>query len=156
MPQFPDALTAGHLFDIHIDLEPAQRVGQTPGGARNIVLVKGGTVAGPKVNGTVLPGGGDWVVTRADGVGELDVRLTIQTGDGALIYMQYRGILDAKPEVFRRVYGGEDVQLSEYYFRTTPRFETSAEAYAWLNSIVCVGVGSLGPNTVDYRVFGIV
>ena len=155
MPQFPDALAAEHLFDIHVDLEPAQRVGQTPGGARNIVLVKGGAVAGPKVNGSVLPGGGDWVVTRGDGVGELDVRLTMETVDGALVYMRYGGILDAKPEVFRRVYGGEDVAPSEYYFRTTPRFETSTEAYAWLNSIICVGVGALGPNVVDYRIFAI-
>ena len=155
MPDFPDTLAADHLFDIHVDLEPAQAIGQTPGGGRSIILIKSGSVSGPKLSGAVLPGGGDWLVTRADGVGELDVRLTMQASDGGLIYMTYRGILNATPEVFGRVFGGQDVSPSEYYFRTTPRFETSAETHSWLNSLVCVGVGAFAPNKVAYRVFGI-
>jgi hypothetical protein len=155
MPDFPSTLTAEHLFDIDVDLEPAQAVGQTPAGGRSIILIKAGTVSGPKLIGTVLPGGGDWLMTRSDGVGELDVRLTMKADDGGLIYMTYRGILKAAPEIFGRVFSGQDVPLSEYYFRTTPRFETSAEPHAWLNSRICVGVGAFGPNKVAYRVFGV-
>ena len=106
MPDFPDTLAADHLFDIHVDLEPAQAIGRTPGGGRSIILIKSGSVSGPKLSGAVLPGGGDWLVTRADGVGELDVRLTMQASDGGLIYMTYRGILNSTPEVFGRVFGG--------------------------------------------------
>ena len=155
MPDFPDALRSELVLDLHADLEPPQAVGATPFGGRSIFIVTGGTFEGPRLRGAVLPGGGDWFITRGDGVGELDVRATLRTDDGALIYLAYRGILDVKPEVVRRVFGGEDVSLSEYYFRTAPRFETADERYAWLNSLVCVGVGAFGPNRVAYRVFGI-
>jgi hypothetical protein len=155
MPDFPDTLSAEHLFDIDVELEPAQAVGQTPGGGRSIILIKAGTVVGSKLKGDVLPGGGDWLMTRSDGVGELDVRLTIKADDGGLIYMTYRGILNATPETFGRVFSGQDVPLSDYYFRTTPRFETAAESHAWLNSLICVGVGAFAPNKVAYRVFGV-
>ena len=155
MPQFPDGLTTEHLFDAQFDLETPQALGATPLGGRNIFIIKSGTVSGPKLNGTVLPGGGDWYLGRADGVGELDVRGTIKADDGALIFVRYTGVMDANVSIIGRVFSGEDVPLSEYYFRTTPRLETSAEQYAWMNSRVCVAVGAIAPNKVSYRVFGI-
>ncbi len=155
MPQFPDGLTTEHLFDAQFDLETPQALCATPLGGRNIFIIKSGTVSGPKLNGTVMPGGGDWYLGRADGVGELDVRGTIKADDGALIFVRYTGVLNVAPAVLGRAFTGEDVPLSEYYFRTTPRLETSAEQYAWLNSRVCVAVGAIAPNRVSYRVFGI-
>ena len=80
---------------------------------------------------------------------------TLQADDGALIYVRYPGILDAKPEVLARVFTGEDVPLAEYSLRTTPRFETGSEKYAWLNSATCIAVGYIAPNKVGYRIFGI-
>jgi len=155
MPTFPDSLVTEHLFDAHINLEPPESLGQTPFGTRAIFMVKDGVFEGPRLRGAVRPGGGDWFLTLANGVGELDVRATFQTGDGALIFISYRGILDATPEVIGRALGGEDVPLSEFYFRTAPRFETGHEKYAWLNKLVCVGVGYFGPETVGYRIFAV-
>jgi len=108
------------LCEISVDLEEAQPIGLTPRGNRQIVYVKGGTVEGPKIKGELLPGGGDWFLIRPDGVGELDVRATLRTDDGDLIYSHYRGIIDASPDVFQRVLAGEAVDPSEYYFRTAP------------------------------------
>ena len=54
-----------------------------------------------------------------------------------------------------KIQKGEDVDPSEYYFRTTPVFETSSEKYGWLNRIVAVGVGKLGKNKVTYKVYKI-
>ena len=93
-------LESEFLFSVSVELDPdSQLVGPTPQGDRTIVYVTGGTFEGPKLRGEVLPGGGDWIRRRADGVMQLDVRATLRTDDGALIYVQYSGINDAAPEV---------------------------------------------------------
>jgi hypothetical protein len=143
------------LYEVSVDLEMPQNVGATPHGNRQIFYVKGGTFEGPKLKGEVLPGGGDWFMLRPDGAGELDVRATVRTDDGHLIYTYYRGILSATPEVFQRIAAGETVNPSQYYFRTAPVFETASEKYDWLNRIVAVGVGSVKANWVGYTVYAI-
>lgn len=149
------ALRSEFLMQLSVELETAQTIGDTPLGSRRIVYVKGGSFSGPRVNGVVLPGGGDWVLVRRDGVSQLDVRLTLRSEDGALIYMTYRGISDIAPEVRQRILKGEDVRPSEYYFRTSPMFETASEKHLWLNRLIAVGVGRRTPTSVVYDVFAI-
>lgn len=144
------------LCELRAELEqPPNIVGPTANGQRIIVYIKGGTVKGPKINGEVLPGGGDWVIVRPDGVMMLDVRALIRTDDGELIYVYYRGFSHRSPEIQQKLQSGEAVDPSEYYFRTTPIFETSSEKYNWLTRIVCVGVGAREPNGVRYRIYEI-
>ena len=144
------------LFEIRADLEPAQEIGTTPHGTRRIIYVTGGSFEGPRLKGEVLPGGGDWLLVRPDGASELDVRATCRTDDGHLIYPYYRGILHAPPEIMERMRQGErNIDPSEYYFRTTPVFETGSEKYAWLNRIVAVGVGERTQTGVAYTVYEI-
>jgi hypothetical protein len=69
--------------------------------------------------------------------------------------MTYRGVRHAPPEVNARIARSEPVAASEYYLRTAPFFETSSSKYAWLNTIVSVGVGERRPNDVVYQVFEI-
>ena len=80
----------------------------------------------------------------------------MQMDDGALILVTYHGVLDVATEASRRVFAGEDVSPSEYYFRTTPRFETGDARYTWLNKTVSVATGCFGTNWVAYRVFAVV
>jgi Protein of unknown function (DUF3237) len=133
-------------------LERAQALGDTPAGNRKIVNVLGGTVEGDRVKGRVLPGGGDWALTRADGALLLDVRLTIETDDGALIFCRYDGIRHGPQEVMARLGAGEPVDPSEMYFRTQPRFETAHPAYTWLNRILAVGIGERLPAGPRYHI----
>ena len=149
-------LKSEFLFEIELTVDAPRDVGATPLGLRRIVAVTGGRFEGPRLKGTVEAApGGDWLLQRADGVFELDVRVTLITDDGASIYMTYRGIRDASPEVAARLAAGETVDPSEYYFRTTPVFETASEKYAWLNRLVAVGVGDRRASGPLYRVFGI-
>ena len=143
------------IFDMHVDLEAPQVVGPTPQGMRQIFVVKGGTIEGPKLKGTLLPGGGDWALVRSDGAIQLDVRATLRTDDGAMIYGYYGGIISAEPEVFGRLLQGQDVPLNEYYFYVNPIFQTAAPNYAWLNKVVCVGRGKVVPGGVEYRVWAL-
>jgi len=134
-------LSTRPLAILTAELAPAQSLGQTPAGIRKIVPVLGGTVHGSRLSGEILPGGGDWALTRADGVLLLDVRLTIQTKDGALIHCTYTGQRHGPPAVMARLAKGEHVDPSEMYFRIAPRFETADPGYQWLNRILAVGIG---------------
>jgi len=151
----PLPLRSELLMQMSAELEDSQQVGETPVGVRRIVYVKRGQFAGVRLRGQVLPGGGDWVLVRKDGVSQLDVRITLRTDDGALIYVTYRGISTLTPEMRQRILEGEAVNPSEYYFRTTPVFETAAEKYAWLNRLVAVGVGRRTRTGVEYSVYAI-
>jgi hypothetical protein len=133
-------------------LDPAQALGDTPAGNRKIVTLRGGTVEGDRVKGRVLPGGGDWALVRADGALLLDVRLTIETHDGALIFCRYEGIRHGSPAVLARLAAGSQVAPSEMYFRTQPRFETAHPAYAWLNRILSIGIGERLPEGPRYHI----
>ena len=101
---------------------PGLQLGVGPFGRRTIVDIKGGTFQGPKLRGTVLAGGADWLLSSGEH-NELDVRLTMETDDGALLYVTYRGVLKGDAAVMARVLAGEPVSASEYYFRTAPRFD---------------------------------
>jgi len=149
-------LDARPLFTLRLQLHPMQIVGPTPLGVRRIVPVSGGTFEGARLRGTVLPhAGSDWLLERADGAFQQDVRLTLAADDGAVIGMSYRGVRHSTPEVAARLARGEHVPAAEYYLRTAPFFETGAPPYAWLNRIVAVGVGARSPEGVTYEVFEI-
>jgi hypothetical protein len=149
-------LKSRHLFDISIELHPIQNLGKTPAGERRIVPVSGGTFKGERLRGEILPhAGSDLLLTRADGSFQQDVRLALRTHDDALILMTYRGVRHAAPEVSARIAAGEVVPPSEYYLRTAPFLETAAPSYAWLNTILAIGVGERLPNGAKYEVFEI-
>lgn len=142
------------LYEILMDAE-VHDLGPTPGGHRRVVHVTGGSFAGPRLRGTVLPGGGDWLVGRADGSRRLDVRITLRTDDGALIYAHYPGVFHAPPDVVERIQRGATVDAAEYYFRVAPMFETGSPKYDWLNRIVASGIGRRTRTQVGYRVYTI-
>lgn len=144
------------LFTLRISLHPSQELGATPHGQRLVWPVSGGGFEGARLNGTILPhGGADCLLRRADGSFQQDVRMTLETDDGALILMTYRGVRHASAEVSARMARGEPVERHEYYLRIAPFFETGAEPYLWLNHIVSVGVGERIANGARYEVFQI-
>jgi len=122
-------------------LDTPHKLGATPAGERKVVPVLGGRIEGERLRGRVLTGGSDWAVTNAAGILELDVRLVIETHDGALINCQYRGVRHGPEDVMARLAAGENVDYREMYFRIAPRFDTADPRYAWLNGMLTVGIG---------------
>jgi hypothetical protein len=141
------------LFKADIELAPAQELGAGPLGRRRIIAITGGRFFGERLSGRVLPGGADWQVIRADGVAELDARYTLETADGALVYVRNRGFRHGPAEVLKRLAAGENTDPARYYMRTTLLFETGDERYAWLNRIVCVASGARRPAAVELEVY---
>ncbi len=134
------------------DLREPIQVGKGPLGTRSIFDVVGGTVEGERIRGKVLPSGGDWALIDDTGVARLDVRGTVETDDGALVYVQYHGVLEMNAKVMEALGGGGATEFGDTYFMTAPRFETGDPRYAWLNNVLAVGEGRLMPNAVSYRI----
>ena len=108
------------------------------------------------MRGTVLPApAGDWLLLRRDGILQLDVRLTLKTDDGHLVYMSYRGMRHGPAWVMEQLNMGVKVDPSQYYFRATPWFETASDKYRFLNRIVCVSTGRREAAGPVYEVFQI-
>ena len=141
------------LLKAEITLAPPQELGDTPQGRRRIINITGGRFSGERLSGRVLPGGADWQVIRSDGVADLDARYTLETSDGALIYVKNHGYRHGQPEVLKKLAAGEDVDPSLYYMRTTPLFETGDQRYAWLNRLICVGSGARKKSSVHLEIF---
>jgi hypothetical protein len=146
-------LRTAPLFTMALQVSGMQPIGATPNGNRRIGLVAGGTFEGARLKGKVLPGGADWIIARSDGSTTLDVRLVLETDDGAAIGMTYRGMRHGPPAVMDRVNRGEPVDPSEYYFRISVAFETAAAKYDWLNRIIAVGTGRRPPEGPVYDLF---
>ena len=110
-------------------------------GERRFVPLGGGTVVGPELSGTLVEGGVDWQVQRADGVTDISAHYVIRTEDGALVEVQSDGMRHGPPEVMARLARGEPVAGSEYFFRTLMRFTTGHPAWLHLNKVMAIAVG---------------
>jgi hypothetical protein len=111
-------------------------------------------IAGPELNGDLLSGASaDWQVVLPDGTVFGDVRDTLRTDGGALLYVQSQGVRHGSPGVLARLARGEDVDASEYTFRTSTRIETAHEQLDWLNKGVFISVGGRQAGSVIYETY---
>ena len=140
------------LFALQLAVDGFVTAGGPEGSARRIATIPGGSFAGERLRGIVLPGGADWQTLRGDGAVLLDSRIVLQTEDGALIAMTYAGIRHGPAEVMARLANGETVDPAHYYFRIVPAFATSDPRYEWLNRVVAVGDGQRLPGGPRYQV----
>ncbi|QQS45517.1 MAG: DUF3237 domain-containing protein [Acidobacteriota bacterium] len=146
-----------HIFSYTASLNnPPEVIGPVAEGIRVNFYVSGGAVSGPKVNGRILPVGGDWLTLRKDGVGILDVRATMETSDGALIYTAYSGIVDFGEDGYDKFLKQELPPIGN--LRIAPRYFTAHPGYQWLNRIQCVGIGQsdISRSEVGYDIYALV
>ena len=108
LPLF-DRLPAEHLFDMYVDLQPAQMI-PTAVGTRLTFIARGGVIDGPRLRGEILPGGGDWLLVGTDQVGRIDVRATLRTHDGALIHYETKGVIKIPADGLERLASAERVR----------------------------------------------
>src|SRR5262245_41488551 len=147
----PSPPTLEFAFELRAEVPDPTIIGDVPGGLRRIVNIVGGTCQGPKLKGTVLPGGADWQLIRQDGFTEVDARYTLQTEAGDLIYVSNIGMRHAPPDVMRKLNAGESVDPALVYFRAVPKFETSEPGLQWLMRSIFVATGERYPNGVLIR-----
>jgi hypothetical protein len=142
------------LYRLEATVGDPQDVGQVSAGHRRIVPLTGGTFSGPELRGTLLPTpSADWQIILPDGTALGDVRYTLKTDSGDLLYVQSRGVRHGPPEVIERLGRGEDVDASDYTFRTSTTIETAADSLGWLNKGIFISVGGRQPAGVIYEVY---
>ena len=149
----PDpALT--RVYRLEATLGEPLELGDLAQGRRRIVPLTGGTFAGPELKGKLLPGSSaDWQTLLPDGTALGDIRYTLQTDEGDLLYVQSRGIRHGSADVLARLVRGDDVDASEYTFRTSTQIETAAPRLDWLNKGVFISVGGRRPGAVIYETY---
>jgi len=130
-------------------------VGDTHWGRRRVIPITGGDFSGPRLSGTVVPGGADWQVIHADGMATIDTRYTLRAADGALISVATSGVRDGPTEVLEALTRGVAVDPRAYYFRVAIRYETSSAEHAWLNRIVAVGSAVRLADEVVYDAYAV-
>ncbi len=147
-------LKTRHLMDITltVDTENLTVIGKTPAGYRRIANITGGSFTGERLNGKVLPGA-DWFINRPDGVMVIDVRLPLETDDGAILYLNYQGRLLASAEVLEQLARGEIMLADEYSLAMTAKLEAGNKKYAWLNNIIAVGTGAQTTEGPSYSIY---
>jgi hypothetical protein len=129
-------------------------VGGTQSGRRRVVALTDGTFEGPEISGRLVPGASaDWQLVLEDGTAVADLRYTLETETGALLYVQGQGVRHGSTEVLARLARGEDVDASDYTFRVSVRIETGDPELNWLNKGVFVCVGGRQPGKVIYETY---
>jgi Protein of unknown function (DUF3237) len=142
------------VYRLEATLGQPMDVGTIAQGRRRIVPLTGGTFTGPELNGKLLPGASaDWQIIMADGTALGDIRYTLQTDRGDLLYVQSRAVRHGSAEVLARLGRGENVDASEYTFRTATQIETAAADLDWLNKGVFVSVAGRQPEGVIYETY---
>jgi hypothetical protein len=126
------SLATEFVFRLSVDVVAPVTVGETGLGVRRQIAIAGGTLAGPGMNGKILPGGADFQIIRPNGLIDLVARYVIEMDDGALIYVENTGIRTGPREALERLQRGEAVDPKLIYFRTVPRFETGSDKYRWM------------------------
>jgi hypothetical protein len=125
-------------MDLKLFLEAEIVLGEVQDlGIRRIVRVMGGRFWSKELNGMILEGGGDWQRIHSDGLVEIDTRYTLQTEDGALIYLTNQGLRDGS------------------YMRTFSRFESNDVRYRWLSKRLFVSNGIKVDGVVKHSFYEI-
>jgi hypothetical protein len=125
-------LETRYAFTITVRISEVTTAGETGHGVRRIIPIIGGEVRGEKVNGKVLPFGADFQIIRPNELIDLEAKYAFETDDGAVIYIDNRGIRFGPVELLQQLKRGEPVDPKLIYFRTVAKFETGAEKYRWL------------------------
>jgi hypothetical protein len=142
------------VYRLEAALGDPLELGAVSQGRRRIVPLTGGAFTGPELNGKLLPGASaDWQIVLPDGTALGDIRYTLQTDDGALLYVRSRGVRHGSAEVLGRLARGDDVDASEYVFRTSTQIETASRDLDWLYKGVFLGGAGRRPGGVIYETY---
>lgn len=142
-------------FTIYLGGSPPEIIGETPDGIKVNWYISSGEFSGPKLNGKIRHEGGDWMTIRRDGVGIMDVRATLETNDGALIFIHYQGYFELGENGYENFL--KNKWPSTPPTRTTPWMSTAHPKYLWVNRLQCIGIGRviMKEPIYEYDLYGL-
>jgi len=134
---------------LEIAVAPPVVLGELNGVERRLVSIKGGTVSGALFSGTILPGGSDIQLVRANGTIELVARYALDLGALGTVLVENRGVRRAAEVANTSSTGGQN----HPYFRGVMHFEAPRATLGWLNDTLFLTSGYREGGTVYLDVF---
>lgn len=150
-----DALPAPTLvraFDVRVDVGAPDDHGETDEGRLRLVPILGGAIIG-NGDGEIMPGGGDWQLIRHDGTIQIDATYSARTSSGGLLRIRAKGVRTGSPEVLARLQRGEQVDPSEYYFRTAVSIDSAEPEWEWTQRTLLLASACRQASSVHYRTY---
>ena len=141
-------LSTKYVFTITARIGDVTSAGEIGTGVRRIIPIIGGEVKGEGINGKVCPFGADFQIIRPNELIELEAKYAFETDDGAVVYVENKGIRFGPVELLQKLKRGEPVDPNLIYFRTVPKFETGAEQYRWLMQHIFVATAACHADRV--------
>jgi hypothetical protein len=132
-------LETKYVFTITANIGAATSAGETGSGVRRIIPITGGEVKGEGISGKVCALGADFQIIRPNELIELEARYAFETDDGAVVYVENKGLRFGPIDLLQKLKRGEPVDPRLIYFRTVPKFETGAAKYRWLMENLFIG-----------------
>ncbi|MBW2500489.1 MAG: DUF3237 domain-containing protein [Deltaproteobacteria bacterium] len=142
-----------HLMKLVARVEAPLEVGRGLTGTRLVYGVTGGEFEGDRLRGRVLPVGGEWFLQSEGALGQPDVRILLETDDGARIYVRYTGVMEFSEAAIAALAEGRSTDFGDTLFLTQVRFECGAPGYEWLSHTIAVGEGRMHPDCVEYAIY---
>ena len=133
------ALETKYVFTVTAEIGGVTSAGDIGHGVRRIIPITGGEVRGEGVNGKVRAFGADFQIIRPNELIELEAKYAFETEDGAVVYVENKGIRFGPIDLLQKLKRGEPVDPKLIYFRTVPKFETGAEEDRWLMEDLFIG-----------------
>src|SRR5215216_5782927 len=133
------SLQTRFVFTITAHIGGVTSAGDIGHGVRRIIPIIGGEVRGPDINGKVCAFGADFQIIRPNELIELEAKYAFETDEGAIIYVENKGLRFGPVDLLQKLKRGEPVDPKLIYCRTVPKFETGAEKYRWLMENLFVG-----------------
>src|SRR6201999_793614 len=131
-PAMTPVLQTRYVFTITAKIGEVTSAGETGTGVRRIIPIIGGEGRCEDVNGKVVGFGADFQITRPNELIDLEAKYAFETDDGAVVYVENKGIRFGPVELLQKLKRGEPVDPELIYFRTVPSFEPGREKYRWL------------------------
>jgi hypothetical protein len=131
-------LATKYVFTITAHIGGVTSAGDIGTGVRRIIPITGGEVRGD-ITGKVCPFGADFQIIRPNELIELEAKYAFETDDGAVVYVENKGLRFGPIELLQQLKRGEPVDPKLIYFRTVPKFETGSEKYRWLMEHLFIG-----------------
>ena len=154
MPMLPTP-TLTHFCTLKVALSKPMMIGDVHAASKRVIPIRGGTVTGPEISGTILDFGADWQRVFESGVAELDARYAFKTDDGALVEIENFGFRHGPPDILAKLAAGEACPPESYYMRTAARLSTAHPKYNWINRTMFVGTGARLQNAVQIELYAV-
>lgn len=115
-----------------------------------------GLLTGGRINATIVSSNREWMYVRYDGTCEFDLQCLLRLDAGPSVSLQCKGLLFLTEQQWTQLEtagSAKSLDSASYYLRMTAHFKTDDRHFEWLNNLVSIGTGEVGPHRLEFDLF---